>query len=172
MAVVYGGSLTLGAISPQSLGAQVALDAALGLSMPDFQARLDGALAISIQPPPSLASLIASAQALLAALQSLIAAPLPDVAATAALILELQATMATLTANLELSVSYGNLLSQAGIHFYAYSGRADALGGEMSSQLSAGLPGGAGGSENIAGVILAANDGGAIAALQAFLPGP
>jgi hypothetical protein len=167
VAVVYGGSLTLGQAIPLANQANAALAASVGLALPDLQARLDGALAISVAPPPSLADLIASVQAMLAALQTLLAAPLPDVSATLSLIADLQATMATLNANLALSLSFGNLLGSPGIHYYAYFGRADQLGPEMSGHLSAGLPGGAGPSENIAGVILAANDAGAIAALEA-----
>jgi hypothetical protein len=172
VAVTYGGSLTLGQCVPTASAAQIALDASLGLAMPDFQARLTGALALSVSPPPDLSALIASAQALLAALQSLLAAPLPDASATAALVTELQATMATLTAHLALSASLGSLLSTAGIHFYAFAGRADAMGSEMASQLSGGLPGGAGGSESVAGVVMLANDGGAIAALESMFLQP
>lgn len=172
MAVIYGGSLTLGQAIPMASQAQVALDGSIGLALPDFQTRLTGALAISVQAPPSLADLIASATALLAALQTLLAAPLPDLSATLSLIAELQATIATLNANLAFSLDFGQLLSAAGIHFYAYSGRADQLGAEMSGQLSGGLPGGAGPAERIAGVILAANDGSAIEALQTIFATP
>ena len=46
---------------------------------------------------------------------------------------------------------------------------ADALGGDMQTRLSQGLPGGNGGAEHIAGAMLLASDGGAISALQAVL---
>jgi hypothetical protein len=155
-----------------ALQTQVALDASIGVILPDLQARLDGALVISIAPPPSLADLIASVNALLAALQALVAAPLPDVSATLALIAELEATITQLNVNLALSLSFGQLLGAPGIHFYTYFGRADQVGAEMSGQFSAGLPGGAGPSEHIAGVILAANDGSAIQALQTVFATP
>jgi hypothetical protein len=149
--------------------AAIELDASIGVALPDVQARVTGLLALSISPPPSLAALIASAQALLAALQALLAAPLPDVSATAAALADLQATLGQLNASLAFSVNFGTLLGTAGIHYYVFAGRADALGGELGSLLSGGLPGGAGGAEHIAGAVLLANDGGAITALQTVL---
>lgn len=53
-----------------------------------------------------------------------------------ALIVQLEAELAVIL-NLQ------NLLSTAGVHAYAYDGRADAFGGELSAQLSGGFPGGA-----------------------------
>lgn len=169
MTVEYAGALTLGQAIPMANTANVTLAAAANASLPDVQARVDGLLALSITPPPSLASLIASVQATLDALGALVAAPLPDVTATAAALADLQATLGQLSAALSFSVSFGSLLGTAGIHYYVFAGRADALGGEMSAQLSAGLPGGAGPSEHIAGAILLANDAGAISALQTVL---
>lgn len=169
MAISYAGSLTLGQAIPGAAGAQLALDAAVGATLPDVQARVDGLLALSISPPPSLADLIASVTALLASLQGLLAAPLPDVTATAAALADLQVTLGQLTAALSLSLSLGSQLAAAGIHYYVFAGQAGQLGGELGSLLSGGLPGGAGASESVAGAILLANDGGAIAALRAVL---
>lgn len=169
MTITYAGSITLGEAIPMAQDATVELDASVGALLPDVQARVDGLLALSIAPPPSLADLIASAQALLAALQALLAAPLPDVSATAAALADLQATLGSLNASLAFSVSLGSLLSQAGIHYFVYAGAAGDVGGELAGVLSAGLPGGAGPSEQCAGVILLASDGGAISALQTVM---
>ena len=169
MPVDYVGGITLGQAIPMADLANVQLAGAVNASLPDIQARIDGLLAVSVAPPPSLADLIASAQALLAALQALLAAPLPDVAATAAALGELQASLGQLSAALAFSADFGSLLSQAGIHYYLFAGQASELGTGIGSALSAGLPGGAGPSEHIAGAILLANDGGAINALRAVL---
>lgn len=169
MPLTYAGSLTLGQAIPLALDAQAQLDTSVGLALPDVQARVDGLLALSVADPPSLDDLIASAQALLAALQALLVAPLPDVAATAAALAELQTTLGSLSASLAFSASLGNLLGTAGIHYYVYAGPANAVGGELASLLSGGLPGGAGATEQIAGAILLANDAGAITALQTVL---
>lgn len=169
MTTSYVGSITLGQAIPMASTAVLELDASLGAALPDVQARVDGLLALSISPPPSLADLIASVQAMLAALQALLDAPLPDVSATAAALAELQATLGSLTASLAFSASFGSLLGTAGIHYYVFAGAANELGGELGSMLSGGLPGGAGGTEHIAGAILLANDGGAITALQTVL---
>lgn len=169
MTLSYSGSLTLGQAIPLALSAQAQLDASVGSAVSDVQARVDGLLALSLQPPPSLADLIASATAVLSALQTLVAAPLPDISATVAALAELQATLGQLQASLAFSASFGSLLSTAGIHYYVYAGAASALGGELSAFLSGGLPGGGGPSEQIAGTILLANDGGAIEALQAVM---
>lgn len=169
MTVTYAGSITLGDAIPMAQASTVQLDASVGALLPDVQARVDGLLALSISPPPSLADLIASAQALLAALQSLLATPIPDVTATASALADLQATLGSLTAALAFSADFGGLLAQAGIHYFVYAGAAGDVGSELSGVLSAGLPGGAGPSEQCAGAILLASDGGAIAALQTVL---
>ncbi len=169
MALTYAGSLTLGQAIPIALQAQAQLASAVNAALPDVQARVDGLLAVSIQPPPSLSDLIASANALVASLSSLLAAPLPDVGATADALASLQATLGQLSASLAFSVSLGSLLSSAGIHYYVYTGRADQVGSELGGYLSGGLPGGSGPAENIAGAVLLANDGGAIEALRTVL---
>lgn len=168
MALTYGGSLTLGQVVPMAQTAVATLDASLTPIQGDVQARVTGLLALSVAPPPSLATLIANAQALLDALSSLASAPLPDVSATADALAELQATLAGISAGLAFSASLGSLLATAGIHYYVYAGRADEVGGELAAALSAGLPGGGGPGEQIAGAILLASDGDAIEALQSF----
>ncbi len=169
MTATYEGSLTLGQCIPAALDASAQLDASVNVTLADVQARVTALLELSVRPPPGLTDLIASAQAMLAALQALAANPLPDVSATAAALAELQATLAQLQASLAFSANLGVLLGTPGIHYFVYAGRADAFGSELGSLLSAGLPGGAGGAENVAGVVLLANDGGAISALQAVL---
>lgn len=172
MSISYIGSLTLGQAIPMASTAVLELDASVGLALPDVQARVDGLLALSIAPPPSLADLITSVQAMLLALQALLAAPLPDVSATAAALADLQATLGSLTASLAFSASLGSLLGTAGIHYYVFAGAANELAAELGSLLSGGLPGGAGGAEHIAGAILLANDGGAVSAIQSVFLQP
>ena len=169
MTMSYMGSLTLGQAIPMAATAALELDTSIGLVLPDVQARVTGLLALSIAPAPSLQALIDSATAMLAALNALLVAPLPDADATAAALLELQTTLGALTASLGFSASLGSLLGTAGVHYYVYAGAANELSGQLGSLLSGGLPGGAGGSEHIAGAILLANDGGAISALQTVL---
>ncbi len=167
MTVSYQGSITLGQAIPTAQTAQVTLASSLGAALPDVQARVTGLLALSVQPPPSLPALISGVQATLAALQALVADPLPDVGATAAALADLQATLGQLQAGLSFAASMGGLLGTPGIHYYVFAGRADALGGEMSAELSSGLPGGGGPAESIGGVVLLARDGSALSALQA-----
>lgn len=167
MTVSYQGSITLGQAIPAAQTAQVTLTSSLGAALPDVQARVTGLLALSVQPPPSLPALISGVQATLAALQALVADPLPDVGATAAALADLQATLGQLQAGLSFAASLGGLLGTPGIHYYVFAGRADALGGEMSAELSSGLPGGGGPAESIGGAVLLARDGSARSALQA-----
>lgn len=172
MTVAYGGSITLGQAIPAALSAAGELNASLGVTMPDLQARIDGLLALSISPPPNLAALVSAATSLLAALNLMLAAPIPDMTVVASLLADLQATMGDLTASLSFAATLQANLGTAGIHYYTFAGRAGDFGPQMQAQLSAGLPGGAGPSESIAGAVLLASDGGAIAALQAVLATP
>ena len=169
MTVSYGGSITLGQAIPTALSAAGALTASLTPPVADAQARLAGMVALSVSPPPSLAELIAAVQALLAALQALLSAPLPDVDAQAAAIAELQASLTAMQLALDLGLDLTATLGSPGIHYYTFAGAAQDLGSDMSSELSSGLPGGGGPSEQIAGAILLARDAGAIAALQAVM---
>lgn len=152
-----------------ALTANATVASTANAALPDVQARVDGLLALSIAPPPSLPSLIAGVQATLAALQTLISVPMVDVAATAAALADLQASLGQLTASLAFSTSFGGLLGTAGIYYYLFAGQAGALSGELGAQLSAGLPGGGGPTEEIAGAVLLARDAASIAALQTVL---
>jgi hypothetical protein len=168
MTTTFEGRLTLGECIPAAAAAQVNLGAVLASSMPDVEARIGGLLAIQARPPPALADLIAAVQQLLAALQALAAAPFPDLAATAAALADLQATLGQLQAFLALNVELGALLGTAGIYYYLFAGRATEVGPELASLLAVGLPG-VPIDQRIAGAVLLAADGGAIAALQAVL---
>lgn len=168
MTVSYQGSLSLGQVVPMALTAQATLDASLNAVLPDLKARIAGLLELSVRPPPALADLIAAARDTIAALQALVADPLPDVSAIAQALADLQASLGQIEAGLAFSLQLGGMLSTPGIYYYAYAGQAGALGGELSATLSAGLPGGGGPNEQVAGVILLARDGGAISALQSF----
>lgn len=169
MSVDYRGSITLGQAIPMATAASVALAATSNSMLPDVQARVGGLLQLSIQPPPSLPALISSAQALLAALQGLIANPIPDVAATAAALADLQATLGQLQAGLALAINLGNLLGVPGIHYYVYEGPTNVFAAEMGALLSSGLPGGGAPADTMAGAVLLARDGGAINALRLVL---
>jgi hypothetical protein len=167
----YAGSLTLSQCVPGAASANAQASASVNASLGDVQARVDGMLSIQASltiNPPDLAALAAQLQVMIT---SLLTAPpvVPQLTAVAAALAELQVTLAELNANLAASVSLGLQLASPGIHYYVFAGRADAIGPELQALLSAGLPGGSGPSQSIAGAVLLANDAGAIAALQAVL---
>lgn len=169
MTVTYQGQISLGQAVPLALQSGTLLTTTLGAQLPDIAPRLDGLLALQAAPPPSLLDLVASVQNALAALQNLVAAPLPDVGATTDAIDDLQARMADLQAGIAFGDLLLGLLGTAGIYAYLFEGRSSELGQQMSAELSAGLPGGGGPGETIAGTILLARDGGAIEALRTVL---
>lgn len=170
MAVTYSGSLTLGQCVPGAQSAQVALTGAVGVAMPDIQARISGLLALQGAPTPSLPQLIAGAQATLAALQQMLSVPLPDIGAVNVALADLQAIATSLNASLSFANGLGGLLGTAGVAYFVAAGRAGDIGAELAAHLSAGLPGsGAGPDQQIAGAILLASDAGAIAAIQQVL---
>lgn len=168
VAVSYEGSLTLGQAIPMAAQAQVTLGDTASGAVPDVQARVDGLLTLSVQPPPSLEELITGVQATLAGLQAMLSVPLPDAGATADALADLQVQLGELNAGISFAASFGALLGTPGVHYYLFAGRADAFGAELGAQLSAGLPGG-GPAEHIAGAVLLANDPATISAMQAVL---
>lgn len=174
MTTTYEGSITLGAAVPGAASAAAGLTTSANASIGEVQAKVTGLTALSasitLSPPDPLA-LIAQAQALIAALSvpiPALPAP-PQLVAIASTIAELSITLASLQASLDLAASLTTQLGTPGIHYYLFAGRADAAGGELSAHLSAGLPGGNGPSESIAGAILLASDAGAINALRSLL---
>jgi hypothetical protein len=138
MALAYLGSLTIGECMPVVAGMQVAL-------LADLQAQLAGqaALIAAIGLNPGSFTIAASldfAIALVTAIEAQIALgiELPSisvqlaaaVAAAAALQVQVDALLA---------LEFGT----AGVHLYAFDGAANQLGGELSTALAGGFPGGA-----------------------------
>lgn len=169
MTVQYEGSLTLGEAIPMAVQAQLALNQTANAIIPDVQARIDGLLSVTAMPPPNLADLIVGAQASLAALQAMVAVPVPDAAAVADMLVEMQAQLAELSAGLSFATSFGELLHVPGVHYYLYAGRCDALGVEMHKELYKGLPGTVDPRERIAGAVMLASDETTIAAMKKVL---
>ena len=145
MTVKHVGSMTLGSALPTALAAQGAIDASIGLVLPEIQAKLAGLLAVNLIPPTIAASLTTALQ-LVANIQAAITvgAPAVDIqlAAVAQLIAELQAQIVSLQAQLAFSATLSATLGASGIHLYSYDGEAGELGSELQAELSGGFPGG------------------------------
>lgn len=175
MSATYHGSKTIGGCFPTSASAQVALDAAIAVSLPAITAKITGALeaqAALIATPPTLTGNLAIAQNLVLGLQAAIAvgAPSLDVrlSALASLLAELQAQAATLQAQAAFSAAFALTLGGAGVHLYSYEGPASDLGDAIRSILIGGPPGIAGTDEVFA--ILPATSGPvSISALRGFV---
>jgi hypothetical protein len=163
MTTRYQGSLTLGAILPMPALSQTYLAASVGASLPDAEARLNGLIQASLQPPPGIADLLNAIQALIGSLESLLANPLPVVSVTA--IADLQALVDSLNVNAAFAADFGVLLGTPGLHYYLFEGKAADVGPDLGTILSTGLPG-VGLDQELAGVVLLAADGGAVTALQ------
>lgn len=103
------------------------------------QASLEAAIALGLQPP----SLDVQIQ----------------ITAAVALALQLQ---------LQVILDLFNLLANAGVHAYAYDGRADGLGPQLTTALTTGLPGGAGAAEHTNALVLATTVGATWTAMQAI----
>lgn len=172
MTTTYAGNLTVGQCVPAAASANAEVTASANASLGDVTARITGLLSLQanlIANPPNPLALIAQLNAIIASL-SLPAPPsVPQLDALASVLAELSAISADLTASLAFSTALGGQLATPGVHLYAFAGAANALGGELSAHLSAGLTGGSGPGQQIAGVILLAGDAGAIAALQSVM---
>jgi hypothetical protein len=162
------GEFTLGGCVPMALTAQGGLSASVGLVLPEMQARIAGyieAQAAVILHPITIASQLASAVALVAQLEALIAVGIPlvslDTALIAGLIAELQATIGTLEARATFAVNLGVLLGTPGVYLVRHSG-------PVGDVLPAGLPGGSGPSQPVQGIAILATDAGAWSAIEAM----
>lgn len=134
MSFAYLGGLSVGQIVPLALTAKANLDGALSVTLPEIQAKLDGALLAKVRltaSPPSLAASLSTAQSLVANLQAAIAAGLPNaslsITGLLAIIAELEATLGSMQARAAFSASFGVALGGAGVHLYRFEGAANQL---------------------------------------------
>jgi hypothetical protein len=145
--ITYLGSLTLGALIPKGAEAGAAAVAAIELALPDLQARL-AALASFAPSPGNFAADIALAQGIVTSIEAAIAVGISppsldaQIAIVAALVAELEAALAAINAQLSIVTDFLALLDTGGVFAYAFSGNANALGGEFATELASGFPGG------------------------------
>ncbi len=148
------GQMTMGSCLPSSVAAVAAIDASVGVSLPEAQAKLAGALAAAAQvtvTPVQVAALLEAAAAV----------ALPGVAisidAFASVIAELQATIGALQAQLAVGAALSVQLGTSGIWLYHVQG-------DPVDIIPGGIPGVSG---SVEGVILLGADAGAIDAIRA-----
>ncbi len=147
MTVSYLGSLTVGAAAPGGLALAAAGTAGINGALPDIQARI-AALASFAPTPPNIAADIALAQKIIESLQAALTLGItpPNISAqieiVAAQLLALKAAVAAIDAQLSIIANLSNVLSTAGLHAYAYSGQANQLGTQFTTELAGGFPGG------------------------------
>jgi hypothetical protein len=150
----------LGPCVPSAVAAQASLDVALGVTMPELQARLARLLEAQAQlllSPPAFAATVVAVGQLAAGLA--IAGELPALDAQltllASLIAELEAMLGQLEAQAAFAADFAVLLGTAGVHMYSFLGVNDAFSGEIASLTAGGFPGAAGSDEAVAIVIAA-----------------
>jgi hypothetical protein len=173
MTITYNGSLALSAAVPGANAAAIAGQAGISTALPDLQARI-GAMAdftpVAVDFTATINQLLATIAALQAAIAQGITPPsiAAQIAEVSAQISNLQTDLGAVSANLGIVVAFLNLLTSAGVHSYGYAGAANTFGGEFSTELGSGLPGGGGGSETINGVALLTNVPSTWAAIQSM----
>ncbi len=161
--LTYLGSATVGAWVPS-------LDATIVATLPDLQAQLAGAIALAAQltvSPPTIAASLTFATDMVAAINAQITAGIvfPSLSAQLSAISSL---VATITATVNLLLAFEAALGTAGVHGYAFSGQASALGPELTVATSGGFPGG-GPTDNANALVLATTSPAAWAALSVVL---
>lgn len=163
-------TLPIGGCIPAAVEASIAGAAGINLALPDILARLEALLAFSPQPISFSASLTL-AQQIVASIQANIALglPVPDLSAqiaiVAALIAALEAAVEAINANLQIVLGFQALLSAGAVTILAYDGPTNAMGGEITTALASGLPGGSAGAHANA-IILATIDATTWASMQ------
>lgn len=168
------GELSIGQAMPGAAAVGVAGAAGINLALPDIQARLAALLAFTPGEVNFAAQLTLALQTV-ASIQATIAAGIvpPSIsfqlAAVAALVAELEAALVTITAQLTIIADFQALLTNAGMHVYAYSGQVDDFGDELDAEIGAGLPGGSGPTESVDGLVLVTNVGATWTALSQIM---
>lgn len=152
MSLTYVGELTIG-------GLLIGVEPPFLLAVGDLQARVDALIAAQAQisiAMPTLSVQIDLAASIIASLEAAIAVGITppsislQLSIMAALLLALEAQLA-----LMLGIPFGT----AGVHVYAYDGTAAAMGGEVTTALIAGVPGGTGGAQHCNALVLATTIG-------------
>lgn len=161
MSLAYIGSMTVGAAVPGAM-------AKIGLLVPDLQAQVDALVAFS-PGEISLAANLALAEQIVLDLKAAIQLGVtpPSISAQLAIV---AAQLGVLRARLELITGFTGLMATAGLHAYSYTGQANQLGPQLSTELTAGLPGGQP-TDQVAAVIFAANAGVTVSAMGAVFVG-
>jgi hypothetical protein len=150
MSVTYVGSLTLGQALPSITGV-------LATAYTDLAARVAALQGFSpkVIPPDFNLKLAGD---ILAGVQLAIAAGItpPSISLQLGLV---KALLLEVKLQLDGVLKIQTAMGEPGIHVYAYTGRADALGGEFSTELAGGFPGGAGGGDLSSALVLGTNSG-------------
>ncbi len=170
MTTTYLGSLSVGVMCPAALtlSAQLALRlgelnelyAELTAKIGNITANLD--LIANVEIPNPIAIAAGLTAALGAVGEIAVQFPAATVNIGASLQADLDAVLALqvaigvkIDAILALQAEINGALAGAGIVAYSYSGRADAMGGEIAGTLSGGIPGGSGPAQSVSGLVLA-----------------
>lgn len=173
--ITYVGELTIAAAVPGASQATIAGDAAIDAAMPDLTLRIQALQDTIALPLPTIdfAAQLALAQQILGSVQAAIdlALPVPPDAEQLEkftdMLGDLTASLGTVETSASLIASIAALLAAVGLHVYAYSGPVNALGGEVTSALAAGLPGGAP-ADNANALILATSNAATWTAMQSI----
>lgn len=170
MTTAYLGSLSVGVACPIALTLSTQLGLRLGelnelyaeltAKIANIQANLDLIADVTLPDAPSL--ILALQAAIAGAAQLVLQFPLASVHIGLSLQADVEAVLAIkaaiglkIDAIIAIQAEINEALAGAGIVAYSYSGRADAMGGEIAGALSGGIPGGSGPTQNVNGLVLA-----------------
>lgn len=163
------GEVPVGAVNPAAVGLSAALTSSVGPALANVNAQIVGLTEAQLQltlNPPSLATLLTQAQALVAAVQAAVLQGLPSIdvqlAAVAASLVTLQAQAAALQAGLDAAASLplGATLAAA-----VYAGPAERMGVEVGAFFGSGVQG-SGSAGSVVVLCLGAASADSVAALR------
>ena len=149
MTTTFIGELTIGDFVPGVFDALLAAEA-------DLEARIAALANFAVTVDLDLSGQLALALQIVASIEAAIALGLTAPSISAQIAAQVALTTA-LQLQLELILELFDLFEAAGVWGYHYTGRADTLGSDMTTELSAGLPGGGGPSETVNALILITN---------------
>lgn len=144
MSAEYRGSLTLGAAFPGALTTGAKLNGAVNASLPELQAKLQGAVLAQARltaTPPSLTGNLEIARAIVAGVQAAIEVGAPGVDLQLSILEKLIASIQLQISDLEASASFAGsltaLFGTGGVHVFTAVGNANRSGTDLQSAIDA-----------------------------------
>jgi hypothetical protein len=171
MTAFYLGGRSIGSAIPVLANVQASLLAELNTKLGDLTARMAAAVQMSVSLaviPPNIEASIAILTSAIASASAALTNPVAalNITVAADLLLLIGVQIAALEVSLSVALELGELLLVGGLHMYLCEGAIGNFGNDLQTQLSSGMPGGSGPTQEGVAFVLLAGSPVSIAALR------